>query len=181
MGRKQVLMCLGGLGLAAGLAAAQPVGPPPDGRPGLAGPRHLERALGLSEEQRAAFQAALEQGRPKIEELDGQLERIGRQVADALAAESANAQEVGELVIQQHRLRGAKQALREQTKKALRELLTAEQQAKLDLLESMRGALGPQRFGGGPGAPPDVASGDGPPFAAFGRPRPHNERPAGPR
>ena len=68
------------------------------------------------------------------------------ELKELLKSGSPDPAAVGKLVIQEHKLREQGKAQREQSKQALRALLTPEQQAKFDVLQSMkrgRGDMGP--------------------------------------
>jgi Spy/CpxP family protein refolding chaperone len=132
------------------LAAAQPAaGPGRQGKPGMRqgmmGP--MARALELTDEQKAAFRKAMELQRPEMQALHNEMRENRVKLQELLTSGNPDPAEVGRLVIQEHKLREQGKARREQSKQALRALLTPEQQAKFDLLQSMRRERGEGRPG----------------------------------
>ncbi len=129
--------------------AAQPPAAPDGGVTGAPWRGRLERVLGLSDQQKAAFQKTLQQQRPEMESLHSELRGTRQKLDEALAAESPDPAVVGELAIQQHRLLDKQRAMRVLAEQTLRALLTPEQQTKFDVLQSLRPGRG--RFGPGAG------------------------------
>lgn len=114
------------------------------------------RALGLSAEQKAAFQKILAHEQPRREALRRAARENRRKLRAALEAEAPDPAAVGTLAIEQHQLNESRRALFDQQRETLRALLTPEQQAKLDALEALR-PFGPGWMGfhgGGPGELP---------------------------
>ena len=84
--------------------------------------------------------------------------RTGTSCKKALEGASPDPVAVGELVIEGHRLHEQGRALREAQDKAVRKVLTPEQQAKFDAMKALRDEGGPmggpgRRHGGGPREP----------------------------
>jgi Spy/CpxP family protein refolding chaperone len=71
-------------------------------------------------------------------------------IEEALESGQADPTAVGELVIAGHALRQEERRLREESKAALKSILTAEQQAKLEALEALREDRGPRGRRPGP-------------------------------
>lgn len=149
------------------LASAGPPGAGPHGGhgdgPGFAAAhghfggmmRHFERladALDLTEEQRAEAHEILTAHREETRAARQEIRTIHETLQSTLDAGDADAQQVGELVIQAHGLRRELRSEREALHEELKKLLTPEQLEKLELLEEMkperRGRRGPR---GGPG------------------------------
>jgi Spy/CpxP family protein refolding chaperone len=143
----------------AGSASAQP--PPPEGPEG-AGPRRgraegMARYLGLSEAQKEQVRKLMEGRRAEHEALREQIEANSEQLRKALEVANPDPAGVGELAIEGHRLREQGRALREAQDKAVRGILTAEQQARFDAMKALRDEGGPGGFGpprGHRGMPP---------------------------
>jgi Spy/CpxP family protein refolding chaperone len=131
-----------------GPASAQPA--PPEG-PAGPGPRMgrgegMARALGLSDTQKEQVRKLMEGRRAEHEALREQIEVNAEQLSKALDVANPDPSGVGELAIEGHRLREQGKALREAQDKAVRALLTPEQQVRFDAMKAMREAGG---FGGG--------------------------------
>jgi Spy/CpxP family protein refolding chaperone len=145
------------LALGAGAVGAQVPGP--EG-PGETGPRMgraegMARLLGLSEAQKVEVRKLMEGRRAEHEALREQVEANSEELKKALESASPVPAEVGELAIEGHRLREQGRALREAQDKAVRKVLTPEQQAKFDAMKALRDEGGPM---GGRG----MHHGDGP-------------------
>jgi len=145
------------LALGAGAVSAQR--PLPDG-PGEHGPRMaraegMARFLGLSETQKTQVRELMEARRAEHEALREKLEKNRDELEKALEGASPDPVAVGELAIEGHRLHEQGRALREARDKAVRKLLTPEQQAKFDAMKALRDDGGPM---GGRG----MRHGDGP-------------------
>jgi len=146
-----------GLALGAAVLAAQPPGADGAGRPGghrMGRAEGMARYLGLSEEQKAQVQKLVAAQRPKHEALREKIEQNDARLDEAFEAASPDPLSVGELAIEGHRLRQQGKALREAQEKAVRALLTPEQQAKFDAMKALRedgGRMGKGRPGRGPG------------------------------
>lgn len=157
---RRALAVLGAAGLALGVAAA---GTQPTGQGGPRGARvdraeGMARFLGLSEEQKAQVRTVMEGQRAKHEALREKLEENRGRLQQALESASPDPLSVGELAIESHRLREEGKALREAQDKAVRALLTPEQQAKFDAMKALRdegGAMGGRglRHGDSPRGP----------------------------
>jgi Spy/CpxP family protein refolding chaperone len=132
-----------------GSAGAQP--PPPEGPEG-GGPRTgrgdgMARALGLSDAQKEQVHKLMEGRRAEHQALREQIEANSEQLGKALEAASPDPTAVGELAIEGHRLREQGKALRNAQDKAVRAILTPEQQVKFDAIAAMREEGGPGGFG----------------------------------
>jgi len=159
--RKWKLAILGTvLTLAAfGLASAQP--PPLEGPEG-GGPRMgrgegMARALGLSEAQKEQGHEGVEGRRAEQQAVREQVQAGWVQLRKALEVVNPDPAGVGELAIEGHRLREQGRALREAQDKAVRAILTPEQQARFDAIAALRDEGGPGGFGprrGRRGMPP---------------------------
>ena len=137
------------LALGSGAANAQPPGP--DG-PGGIGPRRsraegMARILGLSEAQKDQVRQLMEGRRAEHEALREKVEKNREQMKEALEGANPDPVAVGELAIEGYRLREQGRALREAQDKAVRAILTPEQQARFDAMQAMRrpGEFGPPR------------------------------------
>ena len=137
--------------LGASLAGAQPAGAPGGRGPGGFMVERMARVLNLSDDQKTAFQKALEQQRPQMQALHQQLRDNHRKLEDALKSDNPDPAVVGQLVIQGRALMKQGEGLREQASQALRGLLTPDQQTKFDALQSLRqgGGFGPMGAPGG--------------------------------
>jgi Spy/CpxP family protein refolding chaperone len=143
--------------LGAAAATAQP--PAPEGHGGR-GPRMdraegMARFLGLSEPQKEQVRQLMDDRRAEHEALRGELEKNQDQLRTALESASPDPAVVGELAIEGHRLHEQGRALREAQDKAIRALLTAEQQVKFDAMKARReqGPGGAPPMGRGPMGP----------------------------
>ncbi len=93
--------------------------------------------------------------RPQIEALGKQLRENHQRLQEAVDAASPDPAVVGAIVIEGHGLRKQMRKLREDADKALRGLLTPEQQVKFDALLALRRERGPMGpMGGAPFGPP---------------------------
>ena len=132
-----------------GSASAQP---PPPGGPEGAGPRlgraeGMARTLGLSEVQREQVRTLMEGRRAEHEALREQVEANSEELRKALEGASPDPTAVGELAIEGHRLRVQGRALRQAQDKAVRAILTPEQQVRFDAIQALRDEGGPGGFG----------------------------------
>jgi len=114
---------------------------------GRDGGEGLARLLGLSEEQKGQVQKLMEGQRAKHEALRDELGKNREQLEQALESANPDPTAVGELAIEGHRLRQEGRALREAQHKAVRALLTPEQQVKFDAMRALREDLGPRGEG----------------------------------
>jgi Spy/CpxP family protein refolding chaperone len=133
-----------------GSASAQPS--PPE-RPEGMGPRMgraegMARALGLSEAQKEQVRQLMEGRRAEHEALREKIEKSQQQLQEALEGANPDPVTVGELAIEGHRLREQGRALRDAQDKAVRAILTPEQQTRFDVMKALREEGGPM---GGPG------------------------------
>jgi Spy/CpxP family protein refolding chaperone len=147
-----------------GSASAQPA--PSDGPEGP-GPRMgrgegMARALGLTDTQKEQVRKLMEGRRAEHEALREQIEANAEQLKKALDVANPDPTGVGELAIEGHRLREQGKALRQAQDKAVRALLTPEQQVRFDAIAAMREAGGRGGFG---------------PRGAHGRPAPEGGAP----
>jgi Spy/CpxP family protein refolding chaperone len=114
----------------------------------------LTRMLGLSEEQQETLRGILDEQRPQLEALHEKLSANRDALHQMLEGGSADAAAVGELVLEGRRLHEEGRTLRESQHKAIRGLLTPEQQKKFDAVKERHRGAGPRGQGpGGPGVP----------------------------
>lgn len=157
--QRWTLPALSGAMVLAGVlsAAAQPADQPQHGPGGHGGPG-FAHYLGLTADQREQVRQLREAQKPQLEALGKQLRDNHRQLQEALEAASPEPAAVGTIAIQGHALQLQMRQLREDGDKAIRALLTKEQQVKFDALQALRherGPMGPMGpMGGGPFAPP---------------------------
>ena len=97
----------------------------------------MARFLGLSEAQKVEVRKLMEGRRAEHEALREQVEANSEELKKALESASPVPAEVGELAIEGHRLREQGRALREAQDKAVRALLTPEQQTKFDAMKAL--------------------------------------------
>jgi len=157
--RKTSLVILGtALTLAlGGSASAQP--PPPGGPAGgrMGRAEGMTRYLGLSDAQKEQVHQLMQGRRAEHEALREQIQANSEQLRKALEVANPDPAAVGELAIEGHRLREQGLALREAQDKAVRAMLTPDQQAKFDAMKALRDEAGPGGFGpprGHRGMPP---------------------------
>ena len=148
--RKTILAVLGGaalvLVLGAAVGSAQPP-PPAEGGPWTGRAHGLTRFLGLSEQQQDQVRKLMEERRAEHQALREKVEKNREELRQALESANPDPAAVGELAIEGHRLRQQGRALREAQDKAVREVLTGEQQVRFDALRALRqeGTGGPRR------------------------------------
>lgn len=145
-----------------------PGAPPPGGR------QAMIRELGLSEEQQEKVREIQDEQRAQREALFEKIAANRDALRRMLESGDADATAVGELVLAGRKLHDESRALRDAEQRAIRGVLTPEQQKKFDAIQDKRrergpghgpeGFPGPGRPPGGPGAMP---GGSGP-----GMPRP---------
>jgi Spy/CpxP family protein refolding chaperone len=149
--------------LGATVASAQP-----PGREGARARRPGMQAaadyLGLTDQQKAAFEQLREKQRPQMQALREQMRDNGKALREALEGESPDPTRVGELVIAGHQLRAKGRALRDEADKQLRAVLTPDQQVKFDAMKALRAERGPM----------------GPGMMGFDRHRPDDDAPPEP-
>jgi Spy/CpxP family protein refolding chaperone len=111
--------------------------------------------LGLSEEQQEKFRALMDEQRPQLEAVHEKLSANRDALHALLESGSADAAAVGELVLEGRKLQDESRAVRESGQKAIRGILTPEQQKKFDAMQERRRERGPQGQGpyGGRGGP----------------------------
>jgi Spy/CpxP family protein refolding chaperone len=153
---------LGGAFLALVLAVAAHAQPPaPEGHGGM-GPRMgrvegLTRYLGLSAQQQEQVRTLTDERRAAHEALWEKVKKNRDELRQALESTNPDPAAVGELAIEGHRLHEQGRVLRETQDKAVRALLTPEQQVKFDAMKALRdegmGGAPPmgRREGGGEG------------------------------
>jgi Spy/CpxP family protein refolding chaperone len=163
-------------GVAAGavLAGTLLAAEPPMRREGRGGRGARDGAaayLGLTDEQKAQLAEQREAARPQAQALFGKVQENRERLRQALAAATPDPAVVGSIAIEGHRLQQQLKAQREAGEKALRAILTPEQQTKLDALQALRsgpgrrgpGPMGPMLFGPPPGDDGPDGPGDEPP------------------
>jgi Spy/CpxP family protein refolding chaperone len=132
-------------------------GMPPQGR----GER-MARDLGLSEAQQDKLREIMDEQRAQREALFEKLSANRDALHQLLESGSADANAVGELVLEGRKLHEESRALREAEQKAIRSILTLAQQKKFDQALAQRRERGPGR---GPqdfqGRPPGGPAGTG--------------------
>lgn len=166
--RNKTLAVVGGAALALilGVVAASAQPPAPEG-PGGMGPRMgrgegMDRFLGLTAQQKGQVRKVMDDQRAEHEALREKLEKNEEQLQAALESANPEPAAVGELAIEGHRLHEQGRALREAQDKAVRALLTPEQQVKFDAMKALREEGGPMGGGrpmGGGAMPPGGGEG----------------------
>jgi Spy/CpxP family protein refolding chaperone len=163
--RRTIVAVLGAatLALVVGAAVGSAQLPPPGERgPWMGRGEGMARFLGLSEQQQGEVRKLTEDRRADHQALREKVEANFEQLQQALESANPDPAAVGELAIEGHRLRQQERALREAQDRAIRDLLTAEQQVRFDAMKALReegpgfppeGGPGP-RPGLGPGKPP---------------------------
>ena len=129
-----------------------PVGEGPQGagpeRRGPRGPQAgLTRMLELNEAQQEKLREILDQQRPQREALHERMSANREALHQLLESGSADANAVGELVLEGRRLRDEGKALFDVEQKSIRAILTADQQKKFDAMQERMRERGPR---GGP-------------------------------
>jgi Spy/CpxP family protein refolding chaperone len=159
---KKTLAVLGAaltLVLGAGALSAQPAPAegPAGSKPRMGPAEGMARFLGLSEPQKEQVRKLTSERRAEHEALREKLEKNRAELQEALSGANPDPAAVGELAIEGHRLHEQGRALREAQDKAIRALLTPEQQVKFDAMKALReegGPLGEGRPMGRGGMPP---------------------------
>lgn len=137
----------------AGAVWAQPARGEAGGRRGPDGmPERMARYLELTEAQQQQARELFEARRPQMESLHEQMRGVHERLRAALESEAPDATLVGELTLEQLRLRQQGRAQRVEMQKAFKALLSPEQQKKAEALEAAR-ELGPGPRGHGPHGP----------------------------
>jgi Spy/CpxP family protein refolding chaperone len=129
------------------------------------GPRGaLTEMLGLSEAQQEKLRGIMDEQRPQLEALREKISANREALHQLLESGSADANAVGELVLEGRKLHEQSRAIRESEAKAIRGILTEDQQRKFDAMQQRRRERGPGRGPEGfhPQGPP-------PPGGAGGR------------
>lgn len=137
----------------AGMGFGGPVGMM--GGPGAEFGQHrvemLTEALQLTQDQQNAWKTIRDNAQATVQPLAVQMRQIHADIRTALDAGNADAAALGAKMIAAHEVGTKIKAARDAAHAAFRALLTAEQQAKLDLLEQMRQNMGRGRhMGAGP-------------------------------
>lgn len=143
--------------LAGALCVAAQPSDRPMGRHGGPGGPGLARYLGLTPDQEEQLKTLREGQKPQLEALGNELRENHRQLQEALDVTNPDPAAVGAIAIQGHALQLQMRKLRDEHDKAVRALLTKEQQVKFDALQALRrehGPIGPMGpIGGGPLGP----------------------------
>jgi Spy/CpxP family protein refolding chaperone len=113
----------------------------------------ITRELGLSQAQQDKVREILDEQRPQRDQLQEKISANRDALHDLLESGSADATAVGELVLQGRKLHEENRALRDAEQKAIRAILTPEQQKKFDRFQSQRRGPGGAGAPGGPGGP----------------------------
>ncbi|MCB1054504.1 MAG: Spy/CpxP family protein refolding chaperone [Acidobacteria bacterium] len=144
-----------GRGSCADCPKAGPGFGPPDGAGIAAFAEHraerLADALDLTEDQQAAWKTLRDDLQATITPLAEQAQEQHTQLRDLLDAGTTDAQVVGELVLSTHAIGQKIQAARDATEASFRALLTSEQLAKYDELQTRRDEHGSRHGHRGPG------------------------------
>jgi len=124
-------------------------------RMGPRGPmERMARYLELTEQQKEQARQLFEAQRPQMEALREKMRDNGERLRQAIESAAPDATLVGELTLEQHRLRGVGKAQREEMQKAFKALLTPEQLKKAEAMEAARelgmGPRGRRPHGPGP-------------------------------
>ena len=134
------------------------------------------RELGLSQVQQDKVREILDEQRAQREQLHEKISANRDALHELLEGGSADAAAVGELVLKGRKLHQESSALREAEQKAIRAILTPEQQKKFDKSQGPRRGPGGRPGPGPEGWPaPPPGSGPGnrgqrPPFGPSGQP-----------
>lgn len=144
------------VGIAAMAAALVASGPAMAQGPGGPGgpPARLAASLNLTDEQKAAWQAAFQQMRATTAPLREQAKQIHADMKAMLSQGSPDPTALGQKVIELHALRAQMGQARQTMQSATSAVLTAEQRQQLATIKAAmphRGHFGKR---GGPGAPP---------------------------
>ena len=130
--------------------------------PGWAGRRAWPASSASARQQKEQVRKLMEDQRAEHEALREKLEKNEEQLQAALESANPDPAAVGELAIEGHRLHEQGRALREAQDKAVRALLTPEQQVKFDAMKALREEGGPMGGGrpmGGGAMPPGGGEG----------------------
>jgi len=144
-----LMLAAGGVGLVA--AAEGQRGSERGGRRG----QWLAQQLGLTEEQKASFQAMREQHESEMQPLRDEGRALHEKLRAALAAESPDPQAVGEATIALEQHRKSVEAAQKAFHDRLAAQLTPEQKVKFDALAE-RHQMGGRGFGRGQHPTPEV-------------------------
>jgi Spy/CpxP family protein refolding chaperone len=137
-----------------GPQGAGPQGAGPEGRgPGHRGSRGpqemMTRMLALDDAQQGKLREILDQQRPQREALHEKMSANREALHQLLESGTADANAVGELVLEGRRLREEGKTLHETEQKSIRAILTPDQQKKFDAMEQRMRERGPGGFGPG--------------------------------
>ena len=144
------------LALGGSASAQPPASEGPGGvRPRMGRAEGMARFLDLNEAQKEQVRKLMEGRRAEHEALRDEVETNAEQLKKALEGANPDPVAVGELAIEGHRLRAQGRALREAQDKAVRGVLTPEQQSRFDAMKALR-------HEGGPMGEPGIRHGDGP-------------------
>jgi protein CpxP len=155
--RKTTLAVVGAVGLALGVGGAAVLAQPPGpegqrgARPGWGRTSGMARFLGLDDAQKEQLKTLMQSRRADHQALWEQARKNREQMKAALESANPDPVAIGELAIEGHRLRQQGQALREAQDKAIRAILTPEQQVRFDAMKALRAEGGP--WGGPKGGP----------------------------
>jgi Spy/CpxP family protein refolding chaperone len=134
----------------------------------------MTQELSLTEAQEQKLRGIMEEQRPQREALRERIAANRDALNELLESGSADANAVGQLVLEGRKLHEEARAQREAEQKAIRGLLTPDQQKKFDAMQERRRDRGPGRGPDprGPGGWPGQGSGGGPGGPSGGMPRP---------
>ena len=158
-----------------GPQGAAPSGQAPERRDGFGRPERMSRALDLDEAQQEKVREIREEQRPQREALHEKMSANREALHQLLESGTADANAVGELVLEGRKLREEGKALFETEQKKVRAILNPDQQKKFDAMQErmkehrrgpegfgMPGERGPRRGPGGSGRPEGAGTPGGP-------------------
>jgi len=169
-----------------GPQGAAPSGQAPERRDGFGRPERMSRALDLDEAQQEKVREIREEQRPQREALHEKMSANREALHQLLESGTADANAVGELVLEGRKLHEEGQALFEAEQKKVRAILNPDQQKKFDAMQQrmkehrrgpegfgMPGERGPRRGPGGSGRPEGAGTPPGGPGSSAlpGQPR----------
>jgi Spy/CpxP family protein refolding chaperone len=168
---KRSIATVVGAGAIASLAlvanAQGPAGPPPGSGPhGEGFGQHMVRALNLTDAQKAAWQALLEEHRAAAKPLMEEHRKLRDSIQEQLESAAPDATRIGELMISGHKLMTRFREARQDLEGKLLGLLDAQQKARFETLKDLREDLGPGKgrhhgpFGRGPRGIPEADAQD---------------------
>jgi Spy/CpxP family protein refolding chaperone len=107
----------------------------------------LTQVLSLTTAQQAAAKQLQDKLQTTVQPLFTEAREKHEAIREALDSNNADAAEIGQLMIDAHKIGGQMRAAHDEFEKAFTALLTPEQAAKFKALQDKREARGPGRFG----------------------------------